>query len=120
MGVSTEPWWRERLGGAKNLDLLVEALPESSSMYAMSAGNRPARSFRPGILCELWTLRRSSKSSRVDLKARTTRSCNVNIYQHTRIVGAIFYSDLLTCPTAVFFFLFTFYIIQFQFLISID
>ncbi|CAH2060881.1 unnamed protein product, partial [Iphiclides podalirius] len=45
----------------------------SASMYAMSCGGARSRERKPAAE---WADSRSSKSSSVDLNARTTRSCN--------------------------------------------
>lgn len=50
-------------------------------------------------LCKLWTERRSSRSSRVDLNARITRSCNEKSNRNTPDVSE-------SCGGVFFYFLF--------------
>ena len=62
-----------------SLEAFSEAFVESSSIYVKSDNGRGPVWLRElrilCKLCKLWTERRSSKSSRVDLNALITRSC---------------------------------------------
>lgn len=73
----------------------------SSSMYVKSERGRGPVWLRElrilCKLCKLWTERRSSRSSRVDLNARITRSCNEKSNRNTPDVSE-------SCGGVVFFF----------------